>query len=73
MNTLALGILGLGGPQVILIGLLMFLALPVLVIVLIVRGLSNRGHSGPVRFCPHCGQQIPGVGVFCCFCGQRTA
>jgi hypothetical protein len=74
MLAMALGIYGLGLPELFVVGMVASLvALPVVVVVLIVRGLSHRPGSGPVRYCPHCGQQIPVPGVFCCFCGQRTA
>lgn len=49
------------------LGLLVLLA----VVFLLLR-LFKRGGMVGSRQCPHCGQRIPEIGVYCPICGQRV-
>jgi len=51
-----------------LLGLLVLVA----VVFLLLRLAKGSGSIGSRR-CPHCGQQIPAIGVYCPICGQRVA
>jgi hypothetical protein len=74
---IAFGPLGIGLPEILVILMIpVLLSLPVVAIILLVRMLSGRKSGGanvPSRPCPRCGQTIPWMGSFCCFCGQKTA
>jgi hypothetical protein len=58
----------IGFPELLfllLIGLAVFA-------VRIVLAARTRGGSMAFRVCQHCNQQIPCIGSFCPFCGQRV-
>ena len=64
------GMFGLGGPEFLFMLLLFMIAVPVGIVVLIVKAFNRpKGFS---RFCPKCGRGVPQeAGVsFCSFCGN---
>ena len=48
--------------------LLLVIALVTVVVLRLVKGIGGALGS---RRCPHCGQQVPAVGVYCPICGKR--
>lgn len=38
----------------------------------LLRRFRGSGASLGSRQCPHCGQQIPALGMYCPICGQRV-
>jgi len=66
------GIFGLGGPEVAaLLVLSVVVAVPVLIVVLIMKVI--RKPTAPSRYCPKCGRGLtqPPDALFCSFCGNR--
>lgn len=67
------GIFGLGGPVVIVIGVLGFVFCGVLAVaVLLPLAKAGRQFS---RYCPKCGRGLnqPADARFCCYCGDVLA
>jgi predicted amidophosphoribosyltransferase len=51
--------------------LIVLLVLLTVVFLLLRRFRGSQGGVGSRR-CPHCGQQIPAVGMYCPICGRRV-
>lgn len=66
------GFVGLGGPEVAALLVLFFIvAVPVLIVVLVVKVV--RKPAAPSRYCPKCGRGLiqPPDAPFCSSCGNR--
>jgi hypothetical protein len=72
MTPLLAGLVGLGGPEIaVLLVLFTVVAVPVLIVVLIVKVI--RKPAAFSRYCPKCGRgliQQPDA-PFCSYCGNR--
>ena len=66
------GLFGLGGPEIAaLLVLMTVVAVPVGIVVLIVKAVSKPRQIS--RFCPKCGRGLTqeATAPFCCYCGNR--
>ena len=67
----------IGLPEIVLVlGTLFSVAVYAIaagIVVWIIFKRRQKAWMIPVRSCPGCGQQIPSIGSFCSFCGQRIA
>jgi hypothetical protein len=72
MTFVAAGVFGLGGPEIAAVVVLLgSIALPVAVVVLIVKAVSKPNRYS--RYCPKCGRGLTqqADAPFCSFCGER--
>jgi predicted amidophosphoribosyltransferase len=60
----------IGFPELLV---LVSLGLMAYVAFLVVMALKRKGGAVGSKFCGHCGQRIPDIGVFCPICGQKSA
>ncbi len=68
----------LGLPEVltIVVTFLLYLAVPTIICMIVVRWVVARQIKSLMiasKRCPHCSQQIPDIGSFCPLCGNKVS